>query len=371
MTTYKSIQGNIKDIIPLYINNNKDNLKPDSIEKLNLLANVRIYGEPENPKYRLKDVARLLGISGSIKKTAEFDDDERELAYIIDDQVKSTKKIYLLTDEGLQRFIYQANTPLGKLFRKCIKFIVDELVNKKVVTLSQVVDNVEKNHIELYKCAALELKKNISKLEEKNRKLYARIEHLTQSEEIMRDEVNKIQYNLDCSVIKELEAKNKLKVLENDYRKLEEEVSTDIDSLQIQRNLALQKKYTKPIYVYLESIPYDLIRKQLKNKNLKNDSILAILGINSYDIHSLDVIYQKDENMLFNIYEKQFDKRKKINKILVHTIWGSSHKIYEKLHKKMYDSDSPYIHEIFQSNEPMLLCTINDIIYEFNNIASF
>lgn len=366
MKTYNSIQENIKDIIPIYIQNNKDTLDSTATEKLNLLANIRIYGSPENPKYHLKDVAHLLNISNFIEKTDDFDDEERELAYIVDNQTNIRRKIYLLTDEGLQRFIYQSNTPVGKLFRKCIKFIIDELLSKKIVTLTEVAQNVENNHIELYKQAAIMFQKNINKLKEKNNQLQSRIEYLSQSEEKLMAHEEKMKYELDCIINKMVSTQHKYKLLANDFEKLEMEANGDINYIQLQKYKDLQKKYTKQIYIYLEPIPYDLIRKKLKNKNLKESAITAMLGINAYDINA--IYPQQDENMLFNIYSKAMDKRKKTNKVLSYVLHGSSDAVYEALHKKIYDTNGPYIHEIFQPENSVLLCTINDIIDEFNNI---
>lgn len=142
---------NIKRLIPIYIENNKNKLSSSSIEKINLFSNVRIYGELENPKYHLVDVAHLLGILDPIPKTEHFDEDEREFALVLNNPNKKTKKKYLLTEDGLQRFIYQSNTDVGRLFRKCIKYIIDELFTKRYITMEEVESHIENKYLELYK----------------------------------------------------------------------------------------------------------------------------------------------------------------------------------------------------------------------------
>lgn len=384
MNTYNPIEGNINNLIPLYIHNNKDKLSSDAIEKINMFSSVRIYGKLGNPKYHLKDVSQLLGINNPIQATNNFDKDEREIAFVIERSSKLKRK-YLLTEDGLQRFIYQSNTAMGKLFRKCIKFILDELLTKKMTNIIDLEKYVKNEHVDLYKQSILTLEKNMNKLQEKNRNLLLRAKSAEQAEDNVRQNLIGIQYNLDCVVRDKIEAENKIKTLEKDYEKIENELHSNFNYLQKQNILELQKKHTKPIYIYLENIPYErisnnFIKHKLTRENFikekstkkkitkkKKEKILTILGIEEYNIDNIkdQKFIDFDDNMLFNIYTKKNIKK---SIVLVHTIYGSSTKIYKSLYDIMYGINSAYISDIFKDDRNILLCSINDIITEFENI---
>ncbi len=343
MRTYSLIEKDIGSIIPLYIENDLSN---DVIEKMNT---VRIYGDIVSPRYHLKDVAQLLNMEKPIQATENFDEDERELAYVINSPSSKIKKKYLLTEDGLQRFIYQSNTPIGKLFRKCTKFVFDELLTKQSVKMIDLEKHVESKHIELYKKTVLTLQKNMRKIREKNYSLQSRIEFAAESEEHARRRIKEIQYNADCAIRDKMEAECKLKILSYDYDKMEHELASSPEYLQRQNILELQKKYTKSIYVYLEEIP----------SGVKTSS----LGIDEYDIKDLQCHIQEDV-MIYNIFNKKNIKK---TRVLAHTIYGSSNGIYESLCRILYDKDGPYVNKLIKD---MLLCSIEDIIGEFDDASS-
>lgn len=366
----EDINSNIKVLIPVYVEHNKNNLSNDSIKKINLFSNIRIYGGLENPKYHLKDVSELLGVSDPISKTKDFDDDERELAFVINDVNKKTKKKFLLTENGLQRFIYQSNTDVGKLFRKCIKYIIDELFTKRYITMEEVEDHIENKHLELYKKTVITLKKNASKLKHKNKMLQNRLEIYIDSEDSARGELKDIKNRLDQEVDEKIKTENELKTLKKDYKTLENESIYSFDYLQRQEIIALQKKHTKPIYIYLEEFPLSsIVKKKINIPQYKyceqEEQLPVLLGIDAYKIDDFrdGVVPNFEDTMLYNIYNKKNTRK---SRILMHTIYGSSNEIFELLAKRMYYIKGPYINNYTGSD--VLLCSIEDIKLEFENI---
>ena len=90
-------------------------------------------------------------------------------------------------------------------------------------------------------------------------------------------------------------------------------------------------------------------------------NILSKIGIDDYDINDYDISNYSDleDNKLYSLYNK---KNKRKARVLVYKIYGSSDEIFEKLNNIM---NNEYKNQYVINS---ILCNINDIIFEFNDI---
>ena len=355
MQSYKIIdeyENNYNKLIPIFINENK----LENVGLLDQFKNVKIYGNLNQELYDLDDIIILLGLSKN--KEFNYDDDEIIEANIIINNKEYNKK--LLTKHGLNRIIYQSNTHIGKLFRKCITFIIDKLFEQKYVTMDEINLNTEENNKELYLKALKSLKKNNKKLKNKNINLQNRIEIIVQQEKETRqkNKDNELKIN---SLSEELEfINNRNKRLENEYDQLENESQKNPNYINNKKIIELQKKSWKSIYIYLENSP---------------DKETDLLIYNKYDINEYCEINPplEEETFTYNIYNK---KSKSKNKTLVKTLYvppslddNSHHKFYEKFNKLkdiMYSDLNGYKH--ISKEKDYLICSLYDVKIEFDNI---
>ena len=177
-------------------------------------------------------------------------------------------------------------------------------------------------------------------------------------------ELRDVKNRLDNATEKKLILDNKLKMLKKDYEILENESRSSYEYLQRQEVKNLRKKYTRPLYVYLEKFPSNNTGKK-NSSSLATEQLASSLGMNTYEIDDFKngIVPDFEDIMLYNLFNKKNIKK---SRILVHTLYGSSNKIFELLVKRMYCTDSPYVNDYLGLN--ILLCSIKDIELEFEDV---
>ncbi len=130
----------------------------DKITLHSYMKELKIYEDDNGKKYyHLKTAAGLFNVK---HKKIEFDEPEEMFRAVI---VLNDRKIRakLLTREGLYRLTYQADNNMGKLFRRCISFILDTLLLQGEVQISDIEKFVEDKHSALYASVIRDFKKKI------------------------------------------------------------------------------------------------------------------------------------------------------------------------------------------------------------------
>lgn len=337
----ESFNSNFKKLIPIFVENNKK-LIGTSQDELELFTYVRIYGSLDNPLYHLGDVGKILDIKKPVFETNGFDDDERIRMNIVSNQ--KTKKKYLLTQQGLYRLTLQTNTSIGKLFRKCITFILDTLSTNKIVSMSEVDEHIKRNHMDLYNETVKTLRNKIRTLIQERDNLKYKLAFVELREERAINETESMREELFDSKNETFNINRKLQQVQKDYESLKEEVNLSPDYLQQEEVKKIQHKYMKHIYVYLEEIP--------KSVNCTKS------GIDKYnfEMYNINIKPNEFDRMIFSLYP-----RKTIRKscVLVYILYASNSNIVNNFigeMKKIYTDEFIGIG---------IVCSLDNIISEF------
>ena len=84
-----------------------------------------LYGTPENPLFRAKEIAKIIQHSDVSKMVHSIDDDEK-VANIIPTP-GGNQKVWMLTEDGLYEVLMQSRKPIAKQFKKGVKAILKEI----------------------------------------------------------------------------------------------------------------------------------------------------------------------------------------------------------------------------------------------------
>jgi prophage antirepressor-like protein len=315
---------------------------------MDIVSKVRIYGKPDSPRYHLGDISTLLGIPDAMDRIKEFDSDEVEYATVINSSNKKPKRKYLLTDDGLQRITYLSNTPLGKLFRKAVKYILKQLFLEGKVESKEITKHLESKHHDLCQQSIESLYNNIEELKKSRKAIKERMILYIEAEENSRNKVDELQDKLVEVTNEKYQSIQELTKLKEDYEKLQCEANKNYDYINSSEIGALQKKYYKKIYIYLE----DISKMEIWCKNK---------CVEKYDID--DYIYDKPDPSDVKIYSIQNRKSIKKTQILVETLYSMSD-VYAILYKNLYND----IYSVSVYKKEYLLCSIEDIKLEFEDI---
>ena len=84
-----------------------------------------LYGTPENPLFRAKEIAKIIQHSDVSKMVRSIDDDEK-VANIIPTP-GGNQKVWMLTEDGLYEVLMQSRKPIAKQFKTGVKAILKEI----------------------------------------------------------------------------------------------------------------------------------------------------------------------------------------------------------------------------------------------------
>lgn len=87
-----------------------------------------LYGTPETPLFRAKDVAKIIEHSDVSTMVQSVDEDEKLLQTML--VAGQNRQVWMLTEEGLYEVLFQSRKPIAKLFKKGVKAILKEIRTK-------------------------------------------------------------------------------------------------------------------------------------------------------------------------------------------------------------------------------------------------
>lgn len=93
---------------------------------------IDVYGTPEEPWFKAKDVADWIEHSDTSKMVKNIDEDEKGTKNI--PTLGGNQKVLMLTEDGLYEVLMQSRKPIAKQFKKGVKRILKELRHKGTVT---------------------------------------------------------------------------------------------------------------------------------------------------------------------------------------------------------------------------------------------
>jgi len=216
--------------------------------------------------------------------------------------------------------MYSSNNNIGKLLRRCIEFIFDELFRKQYVSVEDIGQFVDKKHLKLYIQTVKDLKRNIGVLEKscesgKRRNLYL--------EEIVEDTNARLEVVNEKIVLMEIDkiaVIDERKQLDEYIKFIQDEKNTDADYVLNKRRMDLITKHTKNLYVYLESVDTVLLSKLSKipkdsdEKTAHIAKLLPNFGIDLYALIDYDVNSPpfNDMVMIYSLSNKKSPNKKKV-----------------------------------------------------------
>lgn len=120
--------------------NNIDNLFMPETKAVQPLKEVEvvgqsfiIYGTPEEPLFKAKDVATFIGHSDVSMMMQTVDDDEKlTQTMFVSGQ---NRNVWMLTENGLYEVLMQSRKPTAKLFKKGVKKILREIRFTRCTTM--------------------------------------------------------------------------------------------------------------------------------------------------------------------------------------------------------------------------------------------
>lgn len=87
-----------------------------------------LYGTPETPLFRAKDVAKIIEHSDVSTMVQSVDEDEKLIQTML--VAGQNRQVWMLTEEGLYEVLFQSRKPIAKLFKKGVKAILKEIRTK-------------------------------------------------------------------------------------------------------------------------------------------------------------------------------------------------------------------------------------------------
>jgi hypothetical protein len=367
-------KSQITELIPLFIQKKK--ITEDQINILQeYINNIRIYGNESKQYYHLRDVATIFKIDDY--NSIEFDMPEEKFMGTIIDKSGQLKKKWLLTRGGLYRLMYNSNNNIGKLLRRCIEFIFNELFKKKYVTMQNIEEFVKNDHLSLYIQTVKDLHRNIYLLKKEKESIERRNIYL---EDFLEDSHNQLEVirskviNLEMDKISYVK---KNKQITQHIEILKKESTDDVNIIN-RKKLAIISKYTKTIFVYLESADNILLLSKKRvngddEKIRKISKMLSKSGIDDYDMNNYDINSPPydDMIMIFSINKTQYPSTSKIKRVLVLKIDDiNKNSTYNKL-KEFLDCRYPLIFKKKQNDKikNMLICSLEEIKYEYQLLS--
>lgn len=205
---------------------------------------LRIYGTREKPLFVAADIADMLNIGSKEYRKGESNMYEWGLHRLYADiQTKSgTRTGIVLTEAGVMLMVYASTTPLARKFQTFVLAVLKELFTKGVVTTASAASATEKLEAE-YK----QLSADFNRLKDENKALFRKLELEAEETERLFEENKKNKQLYDRSRMKMQD------LVEEQYVKEENAKNgaglfrdTLADTFR-----ATQKKYCKPVFVYL------------------------------------------------------------------------------------------------------------------------
>ena len=99
------------------------------INRSNLLGReIDVYGTPDEPLFRAKDVADWIGHSNISAMMNNVDDTEKGVNIIY--TPGGNQMVWFLTEDGLYEVLMQSRKPIAKQFKKGIKYILKQIRTK-------------------------------------------------------------------------------------------------------------------------------------------------------------------------------------------------------------------------------------------------
>jgi len=265
-------KSQITELIPLFIQTRNISKKQSTILQ-KCMDKIRIYGDVSKQYYHLRDSAAIFKIDNY--ENIKFDmPEEKFMGQIIDENGKIKKK-WLLTRGGLYRLMYSSNNNIGRLLRRCIEFIFDELFKKKYVTTENISGFIKEKHLSLYVNTVKDLQRNIDLLEKTKKSIERRNMYL---EDFLEETHSKLGITEEKVVALEIDKINSIdhiEHLDNYINTMQNEKNNDINYIINKKRLTIIAKHTKTIYVYLELANNILLSK--KSTILKNNHPYQIL----------------------------------------------------------------------------------------------
>lgn len=322
--------------IPKFIEERNISAKDVSIIK-NCMSNIRVFGTPIKYGFHYRDTINVFQITNA--EQIEFDDPEERYIGIVESNGKKLRKL-LLTQAGLYRVLYSADNNIGKLMRRCITYIFNQLLLDHHVSRKNVSDHINKEHPELISNVIKDMQTTIDILykqrEDEKRSRTILETQLDQSMNLLENiEDENFALNVQNTYLQ-----NKCRELETTSHKIREEADKDkilIESSVMKNVLA---KHGKKIYVYLEP----------SNKKFSSD----VYDYTEYDEYNTPC----DIFCIFSISNKKLNTKKKI---IVKTYFVTENKA---LFKEMQDT----LADRYSVAEKKYLCTMDDIDIVYNEL---
>jgi len=382
-------KSQITELIPLFIQTRNVSEKQSNLLQ-ECMGKIRIYGNISKQYYHLRDSAAIFKIDNY--ERIEFDMPEEKFMGKIIDGNGEIKKKWLLTRGGLYRLMYSSNNNIGRLLRRCIEFIFDELFKKKYVTVGNIGDFIEEKQMSLYVKTVKDLQRNLDLLEKAKASIGRRCIYLEDSLEETHTRLGVFEGKVATLEIDKIKSIEDRKRQDNYIDTIQKEKDADMDYIINKRKLEVIAKHTKTIYIYLESMCNILLSRKSMVHLIKEDSderekkitiMLSKHGIDEYDINEYDINSPPydDMVMIFSIFNKKQQQVRSTSKTVKQKTLVlvlddlSVDGIYVKL-KEALNSRYPLC-SVSQNKQnkqkkikkDLLVCTLGDITYDYQILS--
>lgn len=157
---------------------------PNVLKQTELLGQqFSVYGTPQEPLFKAKDVAAMLGLTNQRDFVKRVDEDELRKLNL----PGQSGETWMLTENGLYEVLMQSRKPIAKSFKKGVKSILKEIRTNGGYIAAQPEDTPE-----LIMARALMVAK--STIEKNQRQLQAAQAVITHQSEQLKEQAPKVEY---------------------------------------------------------------------------------------------------------------------------------------------------------------------------------
>lgn len=144
-----------------------------------------VYGTPENPLFRAKDVAEIIEHPNVSVMMNMVDDDEKGVKQLL--TPGGNQQVWMLTEDGLYEVLMQSRKPIAKQFKKGVKQILHEVRT----TGGYIATHAEDTPEEIMARALTIAQQTLAKREERLKQLEAENQQKEETIELQQEEIKK------------------------------------------------------------------------------------------------------------------------------------------------------------------------------------
>lgn len=144
-----------------------------------------VYGTPENPLFRAKDVAEIIEHPNVSVMMNMVDDDEKGVKQLL--TPGGNQQVWMLTEDGLYEVLMQSRKPIAKQFKKGVKQILHEVRT----TGGYIATHAEDTPEEIMARALTIAQQTLAKREERLKQLEAESAAKDETIELQQEEIKK------------------------------------------------------------------------------------------------------------------------------------------------------------------------------------